>query len=109
MSDDQMHDFGDGCGLVLARRHANGGGWVACTAQVYGGAWVYLTTTDHGYVVTANWVNGEWRVVAGCRDFSFSEAREHWGSRDYHSPQSGSRILAVLDWLAAQPQLGGAA
>ena len=61
-----------------------------------------LTQTDHGYLVYATW-RGEWRVIAGCRDFSVAEARVHWGSPDYHLPSSGSRIAALLDWLEQQP------
>ena len=41
--------------------------------------------------------------MAGCRNFSIVEARAHWGAADYHRPQSGSRILALLDWLEKQP------
>ena len=62
-----------------------------------------LTQTEHGYLVTATWRGGEWRIVAGCRDFSIAEARAHWGAADYPLPSSGSRILACLDWLAKQP------
>jgi len=61
-----------------------------------------LTQTDHGYLVHATWRDG-WRVVAGCRDFSMAEAREHWGAADYPIPSSGSRIVALLDWLEKQP------
>jgi hypothetical protein len=58
-----------------------------------------LTVTDHGYCVCVVDRGGWWRVVAGCRDFSFVEARMHWGSADYHTPSSGRRILACLDWF----------
>jgi len=68
--------------------------------------WVSLTYTDHGYLVGASWQGAEWRIVAGCRDFSIKQAREHWGSPDYHSPSSGSRIIANLDWLETQPTPG---
>jgi len=62
-----------------------------------------LTQTNHGYQVRAQWRSGEWRIVAGCRDLSVSEAREHWGDPHYHTPSSGSRIVALLDWLEKQP------
>lgn len=103
-------DFKDGHGPVPAHNHPNGGGWVADTAdvsgdaRVYGDAWVPLSQTDHGYSVTANWVGEEWRIVAGCRNFTIAEARAHWGSPDYHTPRSGSRIVHMLDWLEKQPE-----
>ncbi len=65
--------------------------------------WITLTTTDHGHLVGASWRSNKWRIVAGCRDFSILEARKHWGAPDYHTPQSGSRIVALLDWLEQQP------
>lgn len=64
---------------------------------------LYLTQTDHGYLVYASWTSTEWRIMAGCRYFSITEARAHWSSPDYHLPQSGSRIVALLDWLEKQP------
>jgi uncharacterized protein YjbI with pentapeptide repeats len=62
-----------------------------------------LTQTDHGYLVYASARDGAWRVIAGCRDFSIDAARKHWGAADYHTPSSGQRILACLDWLEKQP------
>ncbi len=64
---------------------------------------LFLTQTDHGYLVYASWVGTEWRIMAGCRNFSIPEARAHWSSSDYRLPQSGSRIVALLDWLEKQP------
>lgn len=58
-----------------------------------------LTTTDHGYLVYATLRGTEWRIIAGCHDFTVAEAREHWGADSYHTPSSGRRILATLDWL----------
>ena len=46
----------------------------------------------------------EWRVRAGCRDFSISEAREHWTSDDYDGPNMVRDTMAfALDWLEKQP------
>ena len=131
MSGETTFDFGEG--PVPAHKHPNGGGWVADSARVsgnawvsgdarvygnaqvsgnarvsgdarvYGNAWVPLSQTDHGYFVTANWHGGMWRIAAGCRDFTIAEARAHWGDPDYHTPQSGSRIVHMLDWLEKQP------
>ena len=58
-----------------------------------------LTQTDHGYLVYASQRDNGWRILAGCRDFSISEARAHWGADDYHIPNSGRRILWCLDGL----------
>ena len=60
---------------------------------------VHLTETDHGYVVFATCRKEQVRIIAGCRDFSVAEARAHWGSNGYHTPLSGRRVVAVLDWL----------
>ena len=62
-----------------------------------------LTVTDHGYLVLASRIGDEWKIGAGCRSFSIEEARKHWGAADYPAPSSGSRIIAMLDWLEKQP------
>ena len=64
----------------------------------------HLTTTDHGHAVVAQQreATGEWRILAGCRDFSIEEARAHWSASDYHTPASGRRIIANIDWLEAE-------
>jgi uncharacterized protein YjbI with pentapeptide repeats len=61
-----------------------------------------LTQTDHGYLVYATQRGSKWQIIAGCRYFSLTEARAHWGSDQYHTPSSGRRILACLDWLEAE-------
>jgi len=61
-----------------------------------------LTQTDHGYLAYAVEREGEWRIHAGCRDFTMAEARAHWSSPNYHTPSSGRRILAALDWLESE-------
>ena len=62
-----------------------------------------LTQTDHGYIVAAQQAaSGEWRIRAGCREFSLAAARAHWGADHYHTPSSGRRVLACLDWLEAE-------
>ena len=65
---------------------------------------VVLAHLDHGYRVDASWRINEWRIIAGCRNFSIEEAREHWGSPDYHTPSSGQKVIAMLDWLEKQPK-----
>ncbi len=52
-----------------------------------------------GYVFTALKMRGEWRVLAGCRNFSLRRARAHWGSGgDSDRPD----CLALVEVLAAE-------
>jgi len=67
---------------------------------------ILLTETDHGYRVVAGFREEEWRIWAGCRDFTIQEAREHWGAADYHTPISGRRVVACLDWFEAELRNG---
>ena len=67
---------------------------------------IVLTETDHGYRVYVTQRAGEWRIGAGCRDFSISEARAHWGASNYRCPLTGRRILACLDWLEREINSG---
>lgn len=59
-----LFDFRDGNGLTPARRHKNGGGWVALTATVEdcslvsGNAWV----SGNARVSGNAWVRGDARV-----------------------------------------------
>ena len=69
-------------------------------AYLHGAAGVvHLTETDHGYIVLATWRDEQVRIIAGCRDFTIDEAKSHWGASDYHTPRSGRRVVAVLEWL----------
>ena len=43
-----LYDFGDGNGLVPAEKHANGGGWVANSANVAASAFVGPQATVFG-------------------------------------------------------------
>jgi len=64
-----------------------------------------LTVTRHGYHVIANRIDGDWRISAGCRDrWTIEQAREHWGSPNYHTPSDGRRIVACLDWLESESE-----
>jgi hypothetical protein len=56
-------DFGDGLGLVPARQHPNGGGWVACTASVSDSAYVGPNARVGGKA----WVGDDARVVDEAR------------------------------------------
>jgi hypothetical protein len=47
---------------------------------------------------------GEWRIRAGCRNFSIQEAREHWLSEDYNGPESIKETIGfALDWIESKP------
>lgn len=67
---------------------------------------VYLTQTDAGYSVLAQQPEPEapWRIRAGCRDFSIDEAIAHWSSSDYHTPSSGRRCVAAIEWFRKETE-----
>ena len=44
----------------------------------------------------------EWRIRAGCRDFSISEARAHWGPGYEGDREQGDIYLHAIDWLEAK-------
>lgn len=54
----------------------------------------------------------EWRVMAGCRDFSFEDALRHWGREDWHggSPDIAAKVAylkkAVKIWEKENGKLG---
>lgn len=56
------------------------------------------------YVFTASWRNsdGALMVSAGCRHFTFAEAREHW-TRTRGGTRLGDETLAILDLLEKFP------
>jgi hypothetical protein len=41
----------------------------------------------------------EWRIRAGCRDFSIQEARKHWGENYTGDREQGDMYLYAIDWL----------
>lgn len=41
----------------------------------------------------------QWRVRSGCRDFSISEARRHWGEEYAGQRDIGDMYLYAIDWL----------
>jgi hypothetical protein len=46
------------------------------------------------------------RVIAGCRYFSFEEARDHWARTRGGTPL-GKETMAILDLLEAQSRIHG--
>jgi hypothetical protein len=58
-----------------------------------------------GYHHHAIWCGVEWRVRAGCRDFSIAEARAHWLTDRYIGPAMVRETMSfALDWLEKQPK-----
>ena len=105
MSD--MFDFG--YGLVPAHKHVNGGGWVAETATVADSAYIGFNAQvsgfrrSDGYFFSAFYCqDGLYRVVAGCRYFTWAEADMHWGSPGYRAPALAKETRAILALLKIQ-------
>ena len=94
------------------------GGWIENEknlAQVYGDAWVYgdahvygdaqveiriiCATRSDGYTfLVTPMASGSTHIIAGCRNFTFSEAREHW-TRTRGGTPLGDESLALVDHL----------
>ena len=49
---------------------------------------------SRGYQFVAISMRGEWRIIAGCRNYSLAEAREHW--------RSNPECAALVERLAAE-------
>ena len=93
----------DGADLALAdlaRANLQG-------ANLTGAVGVYYATIGpvDGWVVALTLTTEGLRISAGCRYFSFPEAREHWSDpgrwSDGASPEHGARMLAAVDALMA--------
>ena len=91
-----------------------GNAWVSGNACVYGNAWVYgnalITKVNLTAVRSDNYTfsvvstpEGV-RVIAGCRYFSFEEARQHWTKTRANTPL-GEETFAILDLLEAQARI----
>jgi hypothetical protein len=52
-----------------------------------------------GYDTSAIKLRGEWRIVAGCRNFNIDEARKHWGRG---STRAHPTIAAQVEEIAAE-------
>lgn len=56
-----------------------------------------------GYAWLAIWEKDEWRIHAGCRNFTIEEARAHWMSPDYDGPDTVRETVPMaLDWLVSR-------
>ena len=54
---------------------------------------------SRGYYFTGMLVADEWRIHAGCRDFSLEKARRHWGAR---GASNRPDCLALVEKIAAE-------
>ena len=99
-----------------------GNAWVSGNAQVSGNAKVYGNARVYGdarvskvnlsavrsdnYTFTIAPTPQGPRVIAGCRYFSFEEARKHWTQTRAGTPL-GEETFAILDLLEAQARIHG--
>ena len=62
--------------------------------------WIISAGEDsRGYTFAAVLQDGEWRIRAGCRDFSIDEALEHWGP---DGESDNPECLALVEKLKAE-------
>ena len=57
-------------------------------------------TRRDGYVFTAKIINGDLRIWAGCRNFSWDDAVDHWNDHHIH----GAETQRIIDFLRAQAE-----
>ena len=78
--------------------------WVSGNARVYK---VNLTAVrSDNYTFTIAPTPEGPRIIAGCRYFSFEQAREHWARTRGGTPL-GDETMAILDLLEAQSRIHG--
>ena len=98
----------DGDAQVYGNARVGGNAQVYGDALIYGDARVYgnarvtqripYATRSDGYVFTVVSTHEGPRVIAGCRYFTFEEAREHWNQTRGGTPL-GDESLALVDFL----------
>ncbi|MBA4164320.1 MAG: hypothetical protein C0510_06770, partial [Erythrobacter sp.] len=95
---------------VSGNARVSGNAQVYGNAQVSGNARVYkvnLTAVrSDNYTFTVAPTPEGPRVIAGCRYFSFEEAREHWSKTRGGTPL-GEETFAILDLLETQARIHG--
>lgn len=109
---------GDLGGYVESEKNLShdGSAWVYREAQVYGSAWVYGEARVYGANITATRSDNYTftvaptpegpRIMAGCRYFTFEEAREHWTKTRGGTPL-GDESLALVDHLERMATIRG--
>jgi len=108
---DEKHLPQDGSGVLYGDAEVYGGtirggtirGGTIWGGTIWGGTF-YGTpcqaTRHDGYVFTAKVVEGELRIWAGCRDFSWAEAVTHWNDNHRH----GAESQRIIHFLKAQAE-----
>jgi len=117
------HQHANGGGWVADTAYVAAGAYVASDARVYDAAHVYgsarvsgsahvygsahvsrpltqIVRTDGYTFLWAPCEDGERRVIAGCRYFTMTEARQHWGPDHDHHAETAI-ILDTLERFAA--------
>ena len=107
-SEKNLSVYGDA--WVYDNARVSGNAWVYGNARVYGNAWVYgdarvstricvATRSDgHTFLVTPTNRDCAPVIIAGCRYFTFAEARAHW-TRTRGGTALGDETFAILDHL----------
>ena len=106
----------DGSAWVYGEARVYGSARVSGEAQVYGSAWVYGEARVYGANITATRSDNYTftvaptpegpRIMAGCRYFTFEEAREHWTKTRGGTPL-GDESLALVDHLERMATIRG--
>ena len=88
----------------------SGDAWVYGDARVSGNAWVYgkitVGTRSDGYTFLIAPTPDGPRIIAGCRYFTFDEARAHW-TKTRGGTQLGEESLALVDHLERMAKIRG--
>jgi hypothetical protein len=63
------------------------------TLYIFGGV------DSRGYLFEAVTIRNQWRIIAGCRNYSISDALEHWGQ---HGDSYRPDCLALVEKIAAE-------
>lgn len=95
---------------VYGNARVYGDAWVSGDARVYGNAWVYGTNItavrSDGYTFTVAPTPEGARIIAGCRYFTFEDARKHWTEKRGGTPL-GDESLALVDHLERMATIRG--
>ena len=113
---DEKHLPQDGAGVLYDDAEIYGGtirggtieGGTIEGGTIYGGTiegGIFYTspcqaTRRDGYVFTAKIINGDLRIWAGCRNFSWDDAVDHWNDHHIH----GAETQRIIDFLRAQAE-----
>jgi len=93
---------------VSGNAQVSGNAWVSGDARVSGDAWVsgpiLVASRSDGYIflVTPTKIEGEIVIIAGCRYFTPTQAREHW-TKTRGGTKLGEESIAIvgfLEWMA---------